>query len=238
MARSYKKDFSFSYAIGVSPVIELLNHKGDKVTKVYIHPKGEKNSGVGKIVDSCKKLSIPIETNAGFIENISLSENTYAVAVFNKYESKLDDQKNHVVLVNPSDPGNLGTICRTMLGFGFTDLAVIKPGVDVFDPKTIRASMGAVFQLNFQYFSSFEGYQGSFKQNIYSFMTDGEELLGKVTFKRLYALVFGNEGGGLDSRYKKFGKSVRIPQSDKVDSLNLSIAVGVSLYEAGKTSIS
>jgi TrmH family RNA methyltransferase len=234
MARSYKKDFSFSYAIGVSPVIELLEHRGDKVSKIYLHPKGGRNAGVGKIVDLCKKLSVPVENNSGFIENISLSENTYAVAVFNKYESKLDDQKNHVVLISPSDPGNMGTICRTMIGFGFTNLAVIKPAVDIFDPKTIRASMGAVFQLNFQYFSTFEGYRDGFKQNIYSFMTDGEELLGKAIFKRPYALVFGSEGEGLDSRYKKFGKSVKIPQSDKVDSLNLSIAVGVSLYEAMK----
>ena len=55
------------------------------------------------------------------------------------------DDANHVVLVNPGDMGNMGTIIRTMLGFNYSNLAIIKPGVDVFDPRVIRASMGALF---------------------------------------------------------------------------------------------
>lgn len=50
---------------------------------------------------------------------------------------------NHVVLVNPSNAGNLGTIIRSCIGFGVEDIAIILPAVDLFDPKTIRASMGA-----------------------------------------------------------------------------------------------
>jgi TrmH family RNA methyltransferase len=147
----------------------------------------------------------------------------------------LAEGESHVVLVNPSDPGNLGTICRAMLGFGFTNLGVIKPASDIFDPKTIRASMGAVFQMNFQYFPSFEEYRKNFKRNIYVFMTDGVKKLGELAFQKSYALVFGNEGAGLGQEFKKFGESVKIPQSDKVDSLNLAVAVGVSLYEAMKS---
>ena len=54
----------------------------------------------------------------------------------------------HVVLVNPADMGNLGTVARTMAGFGFGELAVVTPAADVFHPKTVRASMGALFRLN------------------------------------------------------------------------------------------
>ena len=235
MAKNYKKDFSYSYAIGVFPVIELLRNKPDKATRVYIHPKGERNVGIKEILDICGKENIPVEENGRFIEKVSSSENVYAAAVFNKYESRLNLEANHVVLVNPSDPGNLGTICRTMLGFGFSDLGIIKPGADIFNPKTIRASMGAIFQLNFQYFSSFEDYRKNFSQNVYVFMTDGKETLGKFSFKKPYVFVFGNEGEGLDQKFKKIGDSIKIPQSGKVDSLNLSAAVAVSLYEAMKT---
>ena len=48
--------------------------------------------------------------------------------------------------------GNLGTIMRTMVGFGMEDLAIIRPGVDAYDPKVIRASMGSIFHLRFAYF--------------------------------------------------------------------------------------
>lgn len=57
---------------------------------------------------------------------------------------------NHVVLVNPGILGNMGTIIRTMLGFNYTNLAIIRPG-DVFDPRVVRASMGALFNINFEF---------------------------------------------------------------------------------------
>ena len=45
-----------------------------------------------------------------------------------------------------------------MLGFNYYNLAIIRPGVDVFDPRVLRASMGAMFHLNIEYFDSFEDY--------------------------------------------------------------------------------
>lgn len=84
------------------------------------------------------------------------------------------DDANHVVLVNPGDMGNMGTIIRTMLGFNYSNLTIIKPGVDVFDPRVIRASMGALFNINFEYFDSFSEYLDKYpKRNIYSLMLKG-----------------------------------------------------------------
>ena len=57
--------------------------------------------------------------------------------------------------------GNLGTILRSCLGFGMKDIAIIKPGVDIFDPKVVRASMGSIFSLNISYFNSFEDYKNA-----------------------------------------------------------------------------
>ena len=57
-----------------------------------------------------------------------------------------------MVLVNPSDMGNMGTIIRTMLGFNYVNLAIIRPGVDVFDPRVIRWCLemkAVVYQMNF-----------------------------------------------------------------------------------------
>ena len=59
----------------------------------------------------------------------------------------------------PSDMGNLGTIIRTAVGFGCTDIGIISPAVDAYNPKVIRGSMGSFFKVNLQYFDSFEEYK-------------------------------------------------------------------------------
>ncbi len=232
MLKTYKKDSTFSYSFGVFPTIELLKARGDSVIKVLINPKGHKNSGVETILETCRKLNIPTEENQLLIEKLAANENTYAVGMFEKYNTSLDQKENYVVLVEPSDMGNLGTICRTMLAFGFKNLALIKPAADIFDPKVIRASMGAVFHLNFEYFETFVEYNGKSKHNNYPFMLKGTKILDEVEFKEPYTLIFGNEGKGLEKKFYETGESITIPQKSDVDSLNLSVAVGIVLYRA------
>ncbi len=230
MLKPYSNKSDISYTIGVFPTIELLNSKPKQLIKVLLNPKGDKNNGISKITEICEQNNIPLETNKALIEKLSKSENTYAVGVFSKYQSKLEKNKNHLVLVNPSDMGNLGTICRTMLAFDFYDLAIINPAVDIFDPKVIRASMGAVFKLNFEYFTAFEDYKSAHQNKIYAFMGDGEKSITEVKYHEPFSLIFGNEGAGLDDDYRDIGTSVKIPQSDQIDSFNLSIAVAIGLY--------
>jgi TrmH family RNA methyltransferase len=230
--RPYKKGDQETYAIGVFATLELLIHKPDVVIHVFLHSKGEKNEGVGKIKMLCEKHHIEISYDNKLIETLSKSENTYALGLFKKYESRITNQENHVVLVNPSDSGNVGTIIRTAIGFSMKNLVIINPGVDVFDPKVIRASQGALFQMSFSSFNSFGEYAKVFKHNPYPFMLDGKESLEEVHFKTPYALIFGNEGAGLDDWFTNMGTSVRIPQSDSIDSLNIAVSVGLGLYKA------
>ena len=65
-------------------------------------------------------------------------------------------------------------------------------------------------------------------------MTDGAVNLPDVDYKSPHSLIFGNESSGLPIAFQKIGTSVKIQQSDKIDSLNLSVSVGVTLYEATK----
>lgn len=229
--KAYKKDSPYSYSLGVFATIELLIHKPNLVTQVFLHTKGERNEGVVKIKALCSKHHIEISYDNTLVEHLSKSENTYAIGVFTKYESRVKTDENHLVLVNPSDMGNVGTIIRTMVGFDMKNLAIISPGVDVFDPKVIRASQGALFQMSFSSFNSFGEYAKVFKNYPYPFMLDGKESLEKVQFKFPYALIFGNEGAGLDDWFTDMGTSVKIPQSENIDSLNLAISVGITLYK-------
>jgi TrmH family RNA methyltransferase len=127
--------------------------------------------------------------------------------------------------------GNVGTIIRTMVGFDFYDLAIIRPGVDIFDPRVIRSSMGSLFDINYEYFSSFGEYEARFPSNsVYPFLLKSNKNLGDFKFQEPASLVFGNEGSGLDNSFQKYENSVRIPSKDNIDSLNLAVAVGISLY--------
>jgi len=230
--KRYKKEFKHSYTFGVFPTLELLTHKKEHVLGVVVHPKGIANQGIAKIQEIYQGANIPLEIQKKAFSRLGARENDYAVGVFKKYESQLDLQSNHVVLVNPSSMGNLGTIMRTMLGFGFSNLAIITPAVDHFDPRTIRASMGAIFQMKIDTFPDFEIYQEKYPRNNYLLLTDGENFIHEIQFQEPYSLIFGNESSGLGNEFRNFGSSVCIPQTNYIDSLNLAVAVGVSLYQA------
>ena len=139
-------------------------------------------------------------------------------------------------MVNPGDMGNLGTIIRTMIGFGIEDLAIIRPGVDIFDPKAIRASMGAMFQIRFKYYDSFDDYLKEHQHNIYCLMLKGATSIHHTPIQKPYSVVFGNESSGLPDEFLNYGKSVLIPHTSRIDSLNLSMALGITLYEFTKES--
>ncbi len=232
--KKYQRDFPHSYTFGVFPTLEMLHHQPSHVQRVIVSAQGERNQGVARLRELCAEKRVPVEVNDKQIERLSPKENTYAVGVFEKYQPNLDANTNHLVLINPSDMGNLGTIIRTMVGFGVTDLALVKPAVDIFDPRVIRASMGAVFRLNFAYFDLFDTYHSTFSHHLYPFMTDGATPLHEAAFDSPFALIFGSESAGLPDAFRTLGTSITIPHSDAIDSLNLSVAVGIALYAATK----
>ena len=233
--KRYQKEFTYSYAFGAYPVIELLKSHPESVLKVLFKEDSFKDGNIPAIQKECEKRNIHTQINNKLIDKISVKENTYVVGVFKKYASKIKEDENHIVLVNPSNTGNLGTILRTMLGFNFKNLAIIKPAVDIFDPLVVRASMGAVFSINFEYFNNIEEYVLKFSaHHLYPFMLNGKSSVENVKFVKPYSIIHGNESKGLDEKYLELGESVYIPHSKDIDSLNLSIAAGISMWEAVK----
>lgn len=234
MVKSYTKDKDYSYTLGVFPTIELLKNKHEFVQEVIISKEITGNRGLPVIETLCKEHHIPLTVNDKLINKLSKKGNCYAIGVFNKYESNIQDE-NHVVLVNPMDMGNMGTIIRTMLGFGYSNLVIIRPGVDIFDPRCVRASMGSLFSIHYKYYDSIEEYMHEFKRPMYCLMLKGATNIHKLDMpKQTYSLVFGNESSGLPDSYLEVGKSVFIPHTNYIDSLNLSMALGITLSHFSK----
>lgn len=229
--KPYKREFDYSYAFGTFPTLELLTHQPERTVRVVAHSKGAQSSGLDKVEALCREHGVPFEVNDRVIGRLSHKGNIYVFGVFAKYDAPLSVGANHLLLVNPSDHGNLGTIARTMLAFGFRDLALIAPAVDIFNPHVVRASMGATFALNVTYYGSLAAYRAHFTHALYPFMLGATRQLGEVEFRHPYTLVFGPEGAGLPLETAEMGESVTIPQSPLVESLNLAVAVSVALYE-------
>lgn len=230
----YNKDSDYSFTFGAFPTFELLNKKPGVVLAVLVHSKLKHGAEEDKLLNLCKKLGVEVLHDDKTINKIVDKENCYVVGVFKKFAGS-NNVGNHLVLVNPSDAGNMGTIMRTALGFGFKNLCIVKPCVDIFNPKVVRASMGAIFSLNIVMFNSVEEYLSSNANKKYFFMLNGKSELGKFRVPRMWVdLVFGNEATGLKPELLDEDESVVIKHSNEIDSLNLPISVGMALYEFTK----
>ncbi len=230
--RKYKKEDAVSYALGMTLTFELIKYKASLARKIYISSKIIKNEAYIELLEICKKKGIEMVESEKAFHILCPKGNCFVIGEFEKYNSELERQKNHVVLVHPSDAGNLGTIIRSCRGFGMKDIAVILPAVDVFDPKTIRASMGAIFGVRIQTFHSYQEYKGYYSERQeYPFMLNAKKALKELAVQTPYSLIFGNEATGLPKEFEGIGTSVIIKHSDEIDSLNLPIAVSIALYQ-------
>lgn len=235
--KKYAKKMEHSYTLGAFPTIELLKNQPQHVLKVLLHPDMDSQVQLEIIQGLCSKHHIPLEWTGKSVEKIRDKENIFAIGVFEKYVNTLNPEENHIVLVNPGDMGNMGTIIRTSIGFGIENLAIIEPAVDVFNPKVVRASMGSLFQMNFCYYKSFDDYvQTAGERSMYPFMLKGAVPLQELQRdrKETFSLIFGNEATGLPDSFSEIGQSVVIRHTDRIDSLNLALATGIGIYEFTK----
>lgn len=233
--KRYRKDDEVSYSLGITLTFELLKFKTEFVRKVYVHSGMKQGETLDKLVLLCKEAGIEMVYTDKIFNVLSQKENCYVIGEFQKFTGMLSKDVSHIVLVNPSNAGNMGTIMRSALGFGMNQMAIIRPAVDAFDPKVVRASMGAIFSTDFEYFDSFEEYAAQYgERELYPFMLDAKVSLHDVRPKGNFSLIFGNEATGLPAEFSGIGTSVIIPHSSQIDSLNLPIAASIAMYEATK----
>ena len=230
----YSPELDYSYAPGIFPSMECLIHRPEQVRRLLVHSAAEGREGIGKLTAMAEELGVRIETADRALGRISGKDNCYAAAVFGKFSDEPDPLKPHVLLHNPGDSGNAGTIMRTALGFGVEDIILIRPCVDPFDPRTVRASMGSIFSLRLRVCDRTEEYlESRGDRELYPFMLDAsvpiEEALRRRS-GRPWTLIFGNEGRGLPQEFAGIGQPVRIPSNDRVDSLNLAAAAAIGIY--------
>lgn len=141
-----------------------------------------------------------------------------------------------VLIESLQDPGNLGTIIRTGEGAGVTGVILSEDTVDIFNPKTIRATMGSVFRVPFLYVENLRKViQRLHERGIqtYAAHLEGKRYYDGVSYRQGTAFLIGNEGRGLSRETAKLaGEYVKIPMEGQVESLNAAVAASLLMYEA------
>jgi len=141
-----------------------------------------------------------------------------------------------ILVENLQDPGNLGTILRMAEGAGVTGVIMSSGTVDIYNPKTIRSTMGSLFRMPFVYVEDFtEAMETCQKAGVklYAAHLEGKNTYLSEDFTGPTGFLIGNEGNGLTAQATdKADTLIRIPMEGEVESLNAAIACTILTYEA------
>ena len=140
-----------------------------------------------------------------------------------------------LVVENIRDPGNLGTMIRTMEAAGYDFMLASEGTVDVYNPKVIRSTMGSIYRVPVIYSTDLNRDIDLLKKEGVKFLAahlNGQDLTKGVDYGNRVAVMIGNEAAGLSMEIsEKADELVRIPMKGQVESLNAAVAAAVMMYE-------
>jgi TrmH family RNA methyltransferase len=188
----------------------------------------------------------PQPVSAPVMESLADKDNPQGIlAIVRQRQTRIDEVKHAdapgaqkvrcaAALVSPQDPGNVGTILRTLDAVGADALLLLDGGVELYHPTVIRSSMGTIFWKPVIQ-ASFDEFVAWARQGQYQLI--GTSAQGDVDYQTLvpqtpWILVLGNEQKGLSTaQTNACDVAVSLPMKGRVSSLNLAVAAGVLLYQ-------
>ena len=257
------RDLNNEYIIeGIKIIEEAINEKAN-IKQVVICDDCEKTSNISKelmyeiaryeciyvtkkIFDSLTDVSNPqgilaiVEKNAvkSKISNIKNSEKSETIGVEEKEiiaENEIDYNQDIIVALDDiQDPGNLGTILRTVDSIGINQILVSKGTADSYNPKVVRSTMGAIFRVRIIECEDLENTLKEIQKHNFEIVVTSlqtKNSIYDIDYKKK-VIVIGNEANGVEPKIQKIAdKKVKIPMLGKTESLNASVATGIILYE-------
>lgn len=140
-----------------------------------------------------------------------------------------------IALEDLRDPGNLGTIMRTAEAAGVTGIILSGASVDMYNPKVVRSTMGAIFRMPHFYAEDFLGELEELKAGgatLYAAHLSGTGYYDEPDYGGRSVILIGNEAKGLSEEVAKTADClVKIPMEGKTESLNAAVATALFVYE-------
>ena len=155
-------------------------------------------------------------------------------------EEVMDNGKTPLLMVleDLQDPGNVGTIIRTAEGAGVTGIIMSRGTADIFNPKTIRSTMGSIYRMPFLIVDDAVGFVKGLKARkicTYAAHLHGVHSYREEDYTKGTAFLIGNEGNGLTEKLSNLADTwVKIPMAGKVESLNAAIAASILMFETAR----
>lgn len=188
-------------------------------------------------VELAKDFAVPVyAVERDVMEQLSdcqTSQGILGVVQYTQAPPVINPEKGNYLLVDGlTDPGNLGTLIRSAVAFGFDGIFLHGDTVEVFNPKTVRATMGALPFANV--WKTDEAVFKTLKQSGYDLISTvihGGENLREMKFGSRNVLVIGNEAHGVSAAVQQRAtRGLSIPMSGNVESLNAAVAGAVCMY--------
>lgn len=148
------------------------------------------------------------------------------------------DGGSYLFLEDIQDPGNLGTMIRSGEAAGITAVIASRGTVDLYNPKTIRSTMGSIYRVPFFAADNFKQTICTMKEQgikLYAAHLKGNRLYDEPDYRHKCGFLIGNEGNGLTEEIAGLADEyIRIPMEGSVESLNAAIAAAVLMYEVNR----
>jgi len=231
--------------------IECVKQAADsnaEITRIIIRDKNNLSNWGKEIIaanKNAKIISMPEELYCELTDKIIPPEMLVTVKMKNYKISDINAENPFIIVFDrPGDLGNLGSIIRSANAFNADGILIIGHGADFYEPKAIRASLGGIFFTKIVLMESAEQLTDYIKflkekNNLEVIGTDskGPVLLGEYKIKKPLMLVIGNEAKGMSVKLKEIcDKIIGIPAAGNVNSLNVSCAASIMMWEVYKNS--
>ena len=176
------------------------------------------------------------------ISSVNTPQGILAVIGKNVGETEIDYSQDIIVALDDiQDPGNLGTILRTVDSLNLNQILVSKGTTDCYNPKVVRSTMGAIFRVKIIECEDLEKTLKEIKKHKFELVITSlqtEESIYNIDYNKK-VIVIGNEANGVEQKIQDIADiKVKIPMLGKTESLNASVATGVILYEYVRQKIS
>lgn len=169
------------------------------------------------------------------ITDVQNPQGILAVVEKKSTEKEIDyNEEVIVVLDDIQDPGNIGTILRTLDSIGISQVVISQKSGDVYNAKVVRSTMGAIFRINIIESENLLETLRTIKKHkfkVVSTSLDTDKSMYDIDYKKV-AIVVGNEANGVAKEIQEMSdEKIKIPMLGKTESLNVSVATGIVLYE-------